>query len=121
MTIAATVRADAGETNVHERSPSLESVPAVVRSDVMLGDPVPSHGGNPMTGPIRLFSISCSLLLVLAGVSPRAAGQGSVMRGRLEPPDVYEFAPPLEYEPRYEHDKRRRKVILNPGSVLRTV
>ncbi len=31
-----------------------------------------------------------------------------------EAPDVYEFAPPLQFQPKYKHDPLRKKVILNP-------
>lgn len=31
-----------------------------------------------------------------------------------EKPDVYEFGPPYQHTPRYEHDKKRSKIILNP-------
>ena len=41
------------------------------------------------------------------------SGQGT-FRGKLVPPDVYEFAPPLEFVPRYRHDPKNRKLILNP-------
>ncbi|MFT7620268.1 MAG: hypothetical protein ACI97A_003925 [Planctomycetota bacterium] len=31
-----------------------------------------------------------------------------------EAPDVYEFAPALVYKPKYKHDEKRKKIILNP-------
>ncbi len=43
-------------------------------------------------------------------------GAQNVQRGSIkgEAPDFYEFAPPLVYKPRYKHDERREKIILNP-------
>lgn len=39
----------------------------------------------------------------------------SVAAQRLkEAPDVYQFGPPFEYTPRYQHDEKRSKIILNP-------
>ncbi len=48
--------------------------------------------------------------LVAAGTT----ATGQVQRGSLEPSDVYEFAPPLEHQPRYLHDSDRPDLILNP-------
>lgn len=40
--------------------------------------------------------------------------RAQVLRGAVELPDVYEFAPPLDYKIQYKHDPQNKKMILNP-------
>ncbi len=58
--------------------------------------------------PLRI--ISSLLLFVFSALPAFAQGTSS---SRLEPPDVYDFPESPSFRPRYEHDERRKKIILN--------
>ena len=61
------------------------------------------------TSMVRIGLLLC---LVFVGLAVKAWPQP--VRGAIEDADVYEFAPPLEVERRYEHDPKRRERLLNP-------
>ncbi len=42
------------------------------------------------------------------------SGLAQVGRSSFEKPDVYEFAETVEYKPRYQHDPKKKRRILNP-------
>ncbi|MCA9321721.1 MAG: hypothetical protein KDB53_13350 [Planctomycetes bacterium] len=56
-----------------------------------------------------------SLLLLVAGLAHGALfAQNSTIMSKLEEPDVYDFGFPTVWEPRYKHDPKDKKLILNP-------
>ncbi|MCB9834226.1 MAG: hypothetical protein H6807_17315 [Planctomycetes bacterium] len=53
------------------------------------------------------------LLLLLGALTVPLAAQGT-SSAKLEPPDVYAFPATPPFEPRYQHDEKRERIILNP-------
>lgn len=54
------------------------------------------------------------LLILLALFSSDTDAEGQSGRSTFEKPDVYEFAKPVPYAPRYRHDPKNKRLILNP-------